>query len=845
MASDLDLQDAKIALDEAQLRQAVAAGQQERALEALGGIVQARERKVEQVRELLAVGKVSEIQLHDATLALREAELRQAVVAGHLPQAGEILDAIVQMQQQQVASTTQRAQVGKANPGDVLAASQVLQEARFRRAILHSQSQEALDILDGIVRIQEQQVESAKERVRVGKATQDELAAASGRLGDWRTLRERLALVVSAKQQLDEAVSRTAPDGSQNVVESARADLATARQRALVSAAVLMPAASELFVATVSDNSTVRSTTRPAGSQPSPNDKIATASYPAAARIPMTRSLVRPAEAIALDLKETVLKILAVYRKAAEEKARLRNLHVVSAMREYVRIENLGDWAETPMQMGVWGWYEAPGRDGRIRLDLDPEVLPWTAGARPYCETRYLVTHDGQTSTKFDWLYGDGTYQARAVEQRKEPFNEERYRWQRTVNGLDLLPTGLEGEYSSMDVNDPRIGDRDLQDLWVMIDKHPDWVQVRQVVEQGQPLIELTATSQVVRGFVMMVLLDSARSYAVQSIVVTMRGHVQRSFEVAQWRQISENLWLPTAWTRQYLNQQHRYQTTRVEFFDARQADAVFQARDVKPGVAMLTLPHGPGELGKPADPKTAGESKSLAVTQPPPPLGPLTAWVPGDGELFLDLDTGRTAVPPEGLAAAPDERKAWLVREGIDAVWQPDIRGDRIVLVDAALQLVNKDQWSTSGASTIWRDMTPQMSSGPFMAVQCGKDSLPVVFFVKTREGGIGKVQVTRAKDPAAEVGVQVQYMMLERPAAIDLAGLSLQQRTASLARLRAAEQSVAARMAGLQAQTDAADPRIEQLQTQLRVIRQRMRAIEQAEQAESAPASQPAAAE
>lgn len=650
---------------------------------------------------------------------------------------------------------------------------------------------------------------------------------ALGRLADWRTLRERLVLVVSAKQRLDEVAGRAADAGTRDEFERARDDLAAARRQVYVSAATLVPGGAELFAALAAGGL--------ANSQ-----EASQATRPAAGT-----GVGASSEPVSLDLKETALKILAVYGKAAEEKARLRNLHAVSSMQEYARIENLGQWAETPMRANVWGWYEKPGQDGRIRLDLDPEVLEWTAGVRPYCETRYLVAHDGQTFTKFDWLYGDGTYRARAVEQRKEPFDERRYRWQKSVNGLDLLPTGLEGEYSSMDVNDPRVSNTDLHDLWAMIDRYPDWVQVRQLVAQSQPLIELTATSQVSKGFVMRVLLDPARSYAVRSIVVTMRGHVQRSFEVAQWRQISENLWLPTAWTRQNFNQQVRYQTTKVEFFDARQADAVFQARDVKPGMAMLTLPHGPGELGQPADPKKTAASKSLAATQPPPPLGPLTAWVPGDGELFLDLDTGRTAVPPEGLASAPDEMKAWLAREGIDAVWQPDSRGDRIVLVDAALQLVNKDEWSTSSVSTIWQTMIPQVPSGPFLAVQCGKDSLPAVFFVKTREGGIGKVQVTRAKDPAAEVGVQILYMMLERSVASDVAGLSPQQRSASLAGLKATEQSFAARMARLQAQTDAADPRIVQLETQLQAIRRRIRAIELAEQAESASASQPAAAE
>jgi hypothetical protein len=90
----------------------------------------------------------------------------------------------------------------------------------------------------------------------------------------------------------------------------------------------------------------------------------------------------------AMSGQELVSKI------AAQEK-KLLNLKVKSELRAERRKVGSDQWERTPILLAVTAWYNGlPG--GKVRVDVDKEVLEWKDGAAPFSESSYSVAFDGQ-----------------------------------------------------------------------------------------------------------------------------------------------------------------------------------------------------------------------------------------------------------------------------------------------------------------------------------------------------------------------------------------------------------------------------------------------------------------
>ena len=241
------------------------------------------ERNVEEIRDRLGVGKATDVQMQDALIALHEARLHHAVVTGQRQQALQALDAMVQAAEQKVQIVQERQQVGKASGSELLEATQALYETQLRRAILRDQPREALEAADRAVRTQQQNVEGLRERVQIGKVPPEDLAVATRRLEEWRSLRRQQALVVEAQDRLDALTGRSGGQTDSKAVEGARADLAAARRQVYVHASLLMPAASDLLAGSLAGNSPLagQDASRAPASVPAAPSSQAAVSYPA------------------------------------------------------------------------------------------------------------------------------------------------------------------------------------------------------------------------------------------------------------------------------------------------------------------------------------------------------------------------------------------------------------------------------------------------------------------------------------------------------------------------------------------------------------------------------------
>jgi beta-lactamase regulating signal transducer with metallopeptidase domain/thiol-disulfide isomerase/thioredoxin/protocatechuate 3,4-dioxygenase beta subunit len=250
------------------------------------------EQRVELIRQQLAQGKASESELNDAKLALSEAKLRQAVLAGDPASVSRALDEIYQERRQMLESVQERQHIGKASDRDVLQADLALQEARLRQAMWRNRPQEALGTIEAIVRNQQQYAESVRELQRAGKAAGDEVTAALTRLAEWQDLGRKQALAVELQQKIDRLAAGPRTGQTQTELADCRNKLAAGRRQVYTIAAVLMPNASEVKAASLTD-------LRTGGHSPGSQTSGSSATAPAAAQA--TQPATQPVAASAVS----------------------------------------------------------------------------------------------------------------------------------------------------------------------------------------------------------------------------------------------------------------------------------------------------------------------------------------------------------------------------------------------------------------------------------------------------------------------------------------------------------------------------------------------------------------
>ncbi len=160
-----------------------------------------------------------------------------------------------------------------------------------------------------------------------------------------------------------------------------------------------------------------------------------------------------------------------------------------------------------------------------------------------------------------------------------------------------------------------------------------------------------------------------------------------------------------------------------------------------------------------------AADSNGLAAVKVMSDFGPVIERVVDDASTatnyLIDLDTGRLFTPPADLKPGDGtgDAKVWYVRNGIDAMGntKPGIEG--LVGVDVFVLPVSNDRWNSithadwealRSANTEWR-----------VEAMPGAGSLPATFLFKTREGGIGILQILGLNfNP---LGVRIRYKLLQ----------------------------------------------------------------------------------
>ncbi len=160
-----------------------------------------------------------------------------------------------------------------------------------------------------------------------------------------------------------------------------------------------------------------------------------------------------------------------------------------------------------------------------------------------------------------------------------------------------------------------------------------------------------------------------------------------------------------------------------------------------------------------------AGGMSRAPMTAQVASFGPVIERVVNDDgakrDFFIDLDTGKLFSPPQGLNLSDTNAfMAWLRGNGVDAM------GETSVSIHG---LVGMEMIARPLAGPLW-EMTPQSAQSDEVLVHgtpgspvflSAKGELPETFLFKTREGGLGLLQITGFTDNPR--GVKIRYKLAQ----------------------------------------------------------------------------------
>lgn len=128
------------------------------------------------------------------------------------------------------------------------------------------------------------------------------------------------------------------------------------------------------------------------------------------------------------------------------------------------------------------------------------------------------------------------------------------------------------------------------------------------------------------------------------------------------------------------------------------------------------------------------------------------------DTDFVIDLDTGKLLTPPSKDAFADDKAlMSWVKQNGVDAMGEtkPSIRG--LAGFEMIAIPIGNQRWGDLKLDEFLRLLGPGEPGTP--AIMSGKGELPATFLIKTREGGMGMLQIVGFARPK---GIQIRYKML-----------------------------------------------------------------------------------
>lgn len=170
------------------------------------------------------------------------------------------------------------------------------------------------------------------------------------------------------------------------------------------------------------------------------------------------------------------------------------------------------------------------------------------------------------------------------------------------------------------------------------------------------------------------------------------------------------------------------------------------------------------------------GQSEPV-VALPAVSFGPVIERVLNDDgikrDFFIDLDTGRLFSPPPGLSLADTNAfAAWLRDNGIDAMGKTSVSVRGLVGMEMIARPLDGAQWESLEAHDALANEVLKHGSPGAPVFLTAKGQLPETFLFKTREGGVGVLQITGFTDNPR--GAKIRYKLVRRADANPTGALS-----------------------------------------------------------------------
>ncbi len=157
--------------------------------------------------------------------------------------------------------------------------------------------------------------------------------------------------------------------------------------------------------------------------------------------------------------------------------------------------------------------------------------------------------------------------------------------------------------------------------------------------------------------------------------------------------------------------------------------------------------------------------------------FGPVIERVVGDEpkvpDCTIDLDSGVLYTFPVDLKFDDESVLAWCRKNGVDAIGEVGGTRGGLGPVDAAVISATTEMWAASSAEI--RKQIASEPAAPFdtsYMMRTAKDEVPATWLFRTREGGMGILQIVGfTEDPK---GVKIRYKMVREAAGDDGVGQS-----------------------------------------------------------------------
>jgi len=148
--------------------------------------------------------------------------------------------------------------------------------------------------------------------------------------------------------------------------------------------------------------------------------------------------------------------------------------------------------------------------------------------------------------------------------------------------------------------------------------------------------------------------------------------------------------------------------------------------------------------------------------------FGPVVECVVYDkadaGDYLVDFDRLKLLSLPADFDWNSEKALEWVEENGVDAggATQPEIRG--LICYDMIVFPRNNDYWDRANAESVAKEGAWNLSKPGSPVYMMAKGKLPVTYQFKTREGGVGLLQIIGfAEKPN---GVKIRYKMVNKPA-------------------------------------------------------------------------------